>query len=49
VLQEGDVAKGEKMKETLPESISGMVYVIVIGLFALTFVTQNFVIPWPRR
>jgi signal peptidase I len=31
--------------ETLPESIAGLAYVLVIGLFAMTFLFQNFGIP----
>ena len=32
-------------KETLPESISGMAYLLVCGLFVMTFLFQNFMIP----
>ncbi len=35
----------EERKETLLESISGMAFVLVVGLFVLTFVAQNFEIP----
>jgi len=35
----------EERKETLLESIAGMAFVLVIGLFVLTFVAQNFEIP----
>lgn len=36
---------GEEKKETLLESIAGMAYVLVAGLFVLTFIAQNFEIP----
>ena len=35
----------EERHETLPESIAGLAYVLVIGLFVLTFLFQNFAIP----
>ena len=35
----------EEREETLPESIAGLAYVLVIGLFVLTFLFQNFAIP----
>jgi signal peptidase I len=35
----------EKKKETLPESILGLVAVLVSALFIITFVVQSFVIP----
>lgn len=41
------VQEEQERKETLLESISGMAYVLVIGLFVLTFVAQNFEIPSP--
>lgn len=37
--------KPERPKETLPESISGIASVLVVGLFILTFVVQHFEIP----
>ncbi len=41
------VLEEQERKETLLESISGMAVVLVIGLFVLTFVAQNFEIPSP--
>jgi signal peptidase I len=38
------IADDEKI-ETLPESIAGLAYVLVIGLFVMTFLFQNFAIP----
>jgi len=38
-------AAGDEKIETLPESIAGLAYVLVIGLFVLTFLFQNFAIP----
>jgi len=35
----------EEKHETLPESLAGLAYVLVIGLFVMTFVCQNFAIP----
>ena len=35
----------EEQHETLPESLAGLAYVLVIGLFAMTFLFQNFAIP----
>ncbi len=35
----------EERRETLPESLAGMAYVLVAGLFAITFLFQNYVIP----
>ncbi len=35
----------EEAHETLPESIAGLAYVLVIGLFVMTFMFQNFAIP----
>ncbi len=35
----------QERHETLPESIAGLAYVLVIGLFVLTFLFQNFAIP----
>ena len=35
----------EEHHETLPESIAGLAYVLVIGLFVMTFLFQNFAIP----
>ena len=35
----------EERRETLPESLAGMAYVLVAGLFVITFLFQNFVIP----
>ena len=35
----------EERHETLPESIAGLAYVLVIGLFVMTFLFQNFAIP----
>ena len=35
----------EEKHETLPESIAGLAYVLVIGLFVMTFLFQNFAIP----
>ena len=35
----------EEQHETLPESIAGLAYVMVIGLFVMTFLFQNFAIP----
>ena len=35
----------EERHETLPESVAGLAYVLVIGLFVLTFLFQNFAIP----
>lgn len=37
--------KEEEQKETTLESIAGMMFVLVCGLFVLTFVAQNFEIP----
>ncbi len=37
--------KPEKKKETLPESIAGIAWVLVSGLFIITFVMQAFEIP----
>lgn len=37
--------KPERPKETLPESISGIASVLVVGLFILTFIVQHFEIP----
>jgi signal peptidase I len=38
-------ASGEEKTETLPESLAGLAYVLVVGLFILTFLFQNFAIP----
>ena len=38
-------AAAEEHHETLPESLAGLAYVLVIGLFAMTFLFQNFAIP----
>lgn len=35
----------EEKTETLPESLAGLAYVLVIGLFVMTFLFQNFAIP----
>lgn len=35
----------EERHETLPESIAGLAYVLVVGLFVMTFLFQNFAIP----
>ncbi len=35
----------EERHETLPESLAGLAYVLVIGLFVMTFLFQNFAIP----
>ncbi len=35
----------EEKRETLPESIAGLASVLVIGLFVITFLFQNFAIP----
>jgi signal peptidase I len=35
----------EERTETLPESLAGLSYVLVIGLFVMTFLFQNFAIP----
>ena len=35
----------EEHQETLPESLAGLAYVLVIGLFVMTFLFQNFAIP----
>ena len=35
----------EERHETLPESIAGLAYVLVAGLFVMTFLFQNFAIP----
>jgi signal peptidase I len=35
----------EEKVETLPESLAGLAYVLVIGLFVMTFLFQNFAIP----
>lgn len=40
-----DAAVPEEKQETLPESIAGLAYVLVIGLFIMTFLFQNFAIP----
>lgn len=37
--------ENEERHETLPESIAGLAYVLVIGLFVMTFLFQNFAIP----
>ena len=37
----------EERRETLPESLAGMAYVLVAGLFAITFLFQNYMIPSP--
>jgi signal peptidase I len=42
---QGKQEKPERPKETLPESISGIASVLVVGLFILTFVIQHFEIP----
>nr|WP_049781154.1 signal peptidase I [Terriglobus saanensis] len=41
------VLEKQERKETLLESISGMALMLVVGLFVLTFVAQNFEIPSP--
>jgi signal peptidase I len=38
-------AEQEAQKETLPEAIASIATVLVCGLFLMTFVSQNFVIP----
>ena len=38
-------APDEERKETLPESLAGTAYVFVIGLFLMTFLFQNYMIP----
>lgn len=38
-------ASGAHLKETLFETVAGLCSVLVVGLFALTFLGQNFVIP----
>ncbi len=38
-------AAPEEKRETLSESIAGLAYVLVIGLFVMTFLFQNFAIP----
>ena len=38
-------AAAEERHETLPESLAGLAYVLVIGLFVMTFLFQNFAIP----
>jgi signal peptidase I len=38
-------ASTEERHETLPESIAGLAYVLVVGLFVMTFLFQNFAIP----
>ena len=35
----------EEKRETLPGSVAGLAYVLVIGLFVMTFLFQNFAIP----
>jgi len=35
----------EERRETLPESLAGTAYVFVIGLFLMTFLFQNYMIP----
>ena len=35
----------EERHETLPESLAGLAYVLVVGLFVMTFLFQNFAIP----
>jgi signal peptidase I len=37
--------KGEESQETAPEGIASTCSVLAVGLFVLTFVFQNFVIP----
>ncbi len=39
------VVAEEEHRETLPESLAGTAFVFVIGLFLMTFLTQNYVIP----
>jgi signal peptidase I len=46
-IEEQHALQTPERKETLLESVSGMAYVLVIGLFVLTFVAQNFEIPSP--
>jgi signal peptidase I len=38
-------ATADERHETLPESLAGLAYVLVIGLFVMTFLFQNFAIP----
>ena len=38
-------ASTEERRETLPESLAGTAFVFVIGLFLMTFLAQNYVIP----
>jgi len=38
-------ASAEEKHETVPESIAGLAYVLVVGLFVMTFLFQNFAIP----
>lgn len=38
-------ASPEERQETLPESLAGTAFVFVIGLFFMTFLAQNYVIP----
>jgi signal peptidase I len=35
----------EEKRETIPESIAGLAYVLVVGIFVMTFLFQNFAIP----
>ena len=44
-MAETAVAHEEEKQETLPESLAGLAYVLVIGLFIMTFLFQNFAIP----
>ncbi|HEY9138177.1 MAG TPA: signal peptidase I [Terriglobus sp.] len=44
-MAETAVAHEEEKHETLPESLAGLAYVLVIGLFIMTFLFQNFAIP----
>lgn len=45
VEKQQQAEQAEERKETFLESIAGMAFVLVIGLFVLTFVAQNFEIP----
>ncbi len=44
-MAETAVAHEEEKHETLPESLAGLAYVLVIGLFIMTFLFQNYAIP----
>src|ERR1700681_514493 len=43
--KDGDAAAAERVKETPFEALASICSVLVVGLFILTFLAQNYVIP----